>query len=272
MTKLFKYLRIFFLAGGPLILDYFRYILPMSRHPERYDLLKRYNAVRKTIVMVLSRLKLDIRHTPLTHTRDNPKLYICNHVGALDPLVMIATSAEPLTFVGKKEAKKIPVVGRIIKILDGAFLDRDDPFQAVRCFQTVKKKMAEGWSYCVFPEGTREKGEQLGHLLPFHAGSFKIGYMSKCPIVLCANYGSFHAFSNEAFRKRNLVQFKPVEELSYESYKDKKTVQVADYAMEKLSLPVLEMVQADLSFLRAKQYKEKCPKWWKELTYLEERE
>ena len=273
MTKLLKYLRIFFLVAPRLVFEYFRFILPMSRHPERYDIVRRYNAVRALIVKVLSRLRLDIR-TPeeFPHSRQNPHVYVCNHVGALDPLIFIAKSREPVTFVGKKEARKIPVVGRIIRILDGAFLDREDPFQAVRCFQTVKKKMAEGWSYCIFPEGTREKGEQLGHPLPFHPGSFKIGYMSKAPIVLSACFGSFHAFSSERGFRRNLVQISLAEVIPYEAYKDKKTVEVAAYAEEKLCLPILTLVQEDRSFTRAGLQKEKCPKWWKEITYLEEKE
>ena len=270
MAKLLKYLRIFFLVGPRLIVDYFAFILPMSRHPERYPMVKRYNAVRACIVRVLSRLRLDIRSSEFSHSRQHPCVYVCNHVGALDPLIFIAKSKEPVTFVGKKETRKIPVVGRMIRILDGAFLDREDPFQAVRCFQTVKKKMAEGWSYCIFPEGTREKGEQLGHPLPFHPGSFKIGYMAKCDIVLSACFGSFHAFSGAWGNRSNLVQIHSVEVIPYETYKEKKTVEVASYAEERLALPILTLVQEDKSYVRAGQNKGKCPKWWKSITYLEE--
>ena len=270
MAKLLKYLRIFFLAAPRLVFDYFHFILPMSRHPERYSLVKRYNAVRACIVRVLSHLRLDIRGTELKHTREKPSVYVCNHVGALDPLIFIATSIEPVTFVGKKEARSIPIVGRMIGILDGVFLDREDPFQAVRCFQTVKKRMAEGWSYCIFPEGTREKGEQLGHPLPFHPGSFKIGYMAKSDIVLTAGFGTFHAFSSEWGNRSNLVQIRVVETIPYDSYKDRKTVELASYAEEKLALPILTLVQEDKSYIRAGQNKGKCPKWWKKITYLEE--
>ncbi len=272
MAKLFKYLRIFFLVGWRVIVDYFRYILPMSRHPERYALTKRYNEVRSTIVAVLRHLKLDIRVPELRHTRQRPCVYVCNHVGALDPLIFIAQSEHPVTFVGKKEARKIPVVGRIIRILDGVFLDRDDPFQAVRCFQTVKKKMAEGWSYCIFPEGTREKGEHLGHPLPFHPGSFKIGYMAKSDIVLAATFGSFHAFSGEWGNRSSLVQIRIVETLAYEDYKDRKTVELASYTEEKLALPILTLVQEDKSYIRAGSNKRKGPKWWKNIKYTEEKE
>ncbi len=39
-----------------------------------------------------------------------------------------------------------------------------------------------GISICIFPEGTRNKGEELS-LLPFHNGSFKIAEKTGCPII-----------------------------------------------------------------------------------------
>ena len=39
-----------------------------------------------------------------------------------------------------------------------------------------------GVSICIFPEGTRNNGEELS-LLPFHNGSFKIAEKTGCPIV-----------------------------------------------------------------------------------------
>lgn len=262
MAKIWKYFRIFMLVGWRVVLDYFRYFLPMSRHPERYEVAVRYKAVRSTIVYVLRHLKLNVRVEKLPCDHSLPRLYVSNHVSALDPLLLITQSEEPLSFVAKKEARKIIVVGRVIRALDGIFLDRDDPFQAVRCFQTMKKKMAEGWSYCVYPEGTREKGEMLGHLLPFHPGSFKIGYMSKCPIVLVATYGSFHAFSNEYGNRSSLVQVREIEMLPYEKYKDVKTPVLASYTEEKLSTPLLALVQNDRAYIRSGENKTKAPKWW----------
>ena len=39
-----------------------------------------------------------------------------------------------------------------------------------------------GVSICIYPEGTRSKGEEL-QVLPFKEGSFKIATKSGCPIV-----------------------------------------------------------------------------------------
>ena len=48
--------------------------------------------------------------------------------------------------------------------------------------EDVYKRQKHGISICIFPEGTRNKGEELS-LLPFHNGSFKIAEKTGCPII-----------------------------------------------------------------------------------------
>ena len=42
--------------------------------------------------------------------------------------------------------------------------------------------MKNGISIFIFPEGTRNKGEELS-VLPFHDGSFKIAEKTGCPVI-----------------------------------------------------------------------------------------
>ena len=44
------------------------------------------------------------------------------------------------------------------------------------------EKLKNGVSICIFPEGTRNKGEE-GTLLSFKEGSFKMATKAGCPIV-----------------------------------------------------------------------------------------
>ena len=53
-----------------------------------------------------------------------------------------------------------------------------------------------GISICVFPEGTRNKGDSDLELLPFHEGSFKIAQKTGCPIVPIAINNSAEIFEN----------------------------------------------------------------------------
>ena len=62
------------------------------------------------------------------------------------------------------------------------FLDRENVREGLKTILTAIDQIKHGISIFIFPEGTRNKGEELS-LLPFHAGSFKIAEKSGCPIV-----------------------------------------------------------------------------------------
>lgn len=53
------------------------------------------------------------------------------------------------------------------------FLDREDPKQGMKTILQAIDYVKSGISICIFPEGTRNTGEELS-LLPFKEGSFKI--------------------------------------------------------------------------------------------------
>ena len=52
-----------------------------------------------------------------------------------------------------------------------------------------------GISICIFPEGTRNKGEELS-LLPFKEGAFKIATKTGCPIVPISMNNTAEIFEN----------------------------------------------------------------------------
>ena len=66
--------------------------------------------------------------------------------------------------------------------------------------------MKNGISVFIFPEGTRNKGDELS-LLPFHAGSFKIAEKSGCPIVPVALNNTINIFEGHLpyIRKTHVV-------------------------------------------------------------------
>ena len=62
------------------------------------------------------------------------------------------------------------------------FLDRDNMKEGLKTILQAIEYVKSGVSICIFPEGTRNTGEE-NSLLPFHAGSFKIAEKSGCAIV-----------------------------------------------------------------------------------------
>ena len=135
MFKLF----VFVLKAGPMILwNYFSWILPYSRHPEKYPLEVRYNRVRKLVLKLLKRLNVVIHAENEYLINDGKvKMFTPNHQSLMDPLFIVALSEKPITFIAKIEVKKQPFVGRVMRILEGELFDRDDLRQQL----TVLKKL-----------------------------------------------------------------------------------------------------------------------------------
>ena len=74
------------------------------------------------------------------------------------------------------------------------FLDRQDIKAGMKTILTAIDKVKSGISICIFPEGTRNKGENELEMLPFHEGSFKIATKAGCPIIPIAISNSAEIF------------------------------------------------------------------------------
>ena len=68
------------------------------------------------------------------------------------------------------------------------FIDRSDPRKALRTISDAGKRVTEGESIIIFPEGTRSKGEEIGE---FKAGAFKTAFKYDAPIQPFAIDGTY---------------------------------------------------------------------------------
>lgn len=62
------------------------------------------------------------------------------------------------------------------------FLDRENAKEGLKTILKAIEYVKNGISIFIFPEGTRNKGEELS-LLPFKDGAFRIATKTGCPIV-----------------------------------------------------------------------------------------
>ena len=86
------------------------------------------------------------------------------------------------------------------------FLNRSDAREGLKTILTAIEYVKKGISICIFPEGTRNDGEELS-MLPFKEGSFKIATKTGCPIVPVSINNSAEIFENHvpALRKTHVV-------------------------------------------------------------------
>lgn len=114
--------------------------------------------------------------------KDRAVLFVGNHRGFFDIVATYSRVVRPMGFVAKIELKKVPLLNIQMSNIHCAFLDRKDLKQGLQTILSCIQKVKDGISICIFPEGTRNTGEE-GTLLPFHEGSLKIADKAKCPIV-----------------------------------------------------------------------------------------
>ncbi|MGE2835093.1 HAD-IB family hydrolase [Mycobacterium sp. SMC-4] len=113
-------------------------------------------------------------------TAQRPAVFLFNHRNQADPLIAGRLVESGFTTVGKKELERDPIVGTIGKILDAAFIDREDPEKAVEGLRKVEDLARQGISILIAPEGTRLDTTEVG---PFKKGPFRIAMSVGIPIV-----------------------------------------------------------------------------------------
>src|SRR5246127_1739398 len=113
-------------------------------------------------------------------TAQRPAVFIFNHRNQVDPVIAGALVRDNWIGVGKKELEKDPIMGTLGKLLDGVFIDRDDPVAAVESLHTVEQRAQQGLSIVIAPEGTRVDTTEVG---PFKKGPFRMAMAVGIPIV-----------------------------------------------------------------------------------------
>jgi putative phosphoserine phosphatase/1-acylglycerol-3-phosphate O-acyltransferase len=111
---------------------------------------------------------------------ERPAVFIFNHRNQADPVISGALVRDNWVSVGKKELASDPIMGTLGKLLDTAFIDRDDAAAAVETLHEVEERAKKGLSVVMAPEGTRLDTTSVG---PFKKGAFRIAMTVGIPIV-----------------------------------------------------------------------------------------
>lgn len=113
-------------------------------------------------------------------TKQRPAVFIFNHRNQADPVIAGTLVSDNFTGVGKKELANDPLVGTLGKVMDTAFIDRDDPEKAIESLHKIEELARKGLSVLIAPEGTRLDTTEVG---PFKKGPFRIAMAAGIPIV-----------------------------------------------------------------------------------------
>lgn len=107
-------------------------------------------------------------------------MLVANHTSMLDIMLMLYVSRNPFVFVGKKELVKIPVFGFFYKRVC-IMVDREDTQSRTGVYRRAQKRLQQGLSICIFPEGGVPDEDIV--LDSFKDGAFKMAIAHKIPVV-----------------------------------------------------------------------------------------
>ena len=126
---------------------------------------------------------------------DEPVLFIGNHRSFFDILLTYSRCKRLTGYVAKKEMEKIPLLSTWMRYLYCLFLDRENVKEGLKTILQAIEYVNRGISICIFPEGTRNKGEELS-MLPFKDGAFKIATKTNCAIIPISMNNTSEIFEN----------------------------------------------------------------------------
>ena len=98
-------------------------------------------------------------------------MFVANHTSMIDIMLMLAIINKPFVFVGKKELSKFPLFGFFYK-RTCILVDRSNSRSKHGVFESAQKRINQGLSICIFPEGGVPYDESIV-LDSFKDGAFR---------------------------------------------------------------------------------------------------
>lgn len=124
-------------------------------------------------------------------------MLVANHTSMTDIMLMLVlVNNHPFVFVGKKELAQIPIFGFIYKRVS-ILVDRSNSKSRYQVFERAQKRIQQGLSICIFPEG----GVPEEHIVldEFKDGAFRIAIEHQLPIIPMVFYDNKKRFSYTFF-------------------------------------------------------------------------
>lgn len=127
---------------------------------------------------------------------DGPFMIYSNHQSFADicATLWLMKDHGPMGYVSKKEWSKYPILADVVEYSRSIYLVRNNPKEAVKALGEAKKILDQGFSLCIFPEGTRSQKHEMGE---FKAGAFKFAEKAKVPILPVTIDGTYHFFEED---------------------------------------------------------------------------
>ena len=109
-----------------------------------------------------------------------PAVFLVNHRTTYDGAIAMRVLRKDFTAVAKAEYGKNPIGSVVGKLMDVAWVERENKTAALAALKPIEELASKGLSVLIAPEGTRTIAREVG---PFKKGAFRIAMAAGLPIV-----------------------------------------------------------------------------------------
>lgn len=212
----------------PLIICSSFWIKLYNFKKDKISRIKAYRKIKKLLDKVAKKIGVEYvidgkENLPL----EQSYLLVPNHQSMLDPFIFFHLFDDPVSFVCKKEVKKMPLVSDIVEITGGKYLERDNLKQEIKVMRSISKDMENrNVRYVLFPEGTRTKDENY-QMNEFKPGALKFPMNAGVKIVPVCLHGTSKVFDKKFKQKKYQIHVSILPPVTKEEYQKMNTNSLA---------------------------------------------
>jgi len=219
----------YFLSGCLLLTSIANLVLPflpLSMKVKKKVFHRLLSSFCKSQVYIMGNVQKEIINTT-GEAFAKPAIIICNHTSFLDILLTLMLSPK-IVLVTNDWVWNSPIFGKVVKY--AGFFPASKGIMAG--IDDLKKRIEEGFSIVIFPEGTRSKDGKIGR---FHKGAFYLAEQLQVDILPILIHGAADTIAKNDFMLKNgrltlkmLPRISPDNERFGNTYQEK-TKHIAPY-------------------------------------------
>ncbi|MDO8502383.1 MAG: lysophospholipid acyltransferase family protein [Gemmatimonadaceae bacterium] len=179
-----------FIIGGACIVASLLHV--QDRAGSAYDVLPR---LWSKVVLTMTGVRVVVHH-PERAGDGRPHIFVANHMSWYD-VPALACFLPRAKFIAKAELFSLPVFGPAMRAVGMVPIERQNRKAAFGAYDEAARRIRDGNSVIVFPEGTRGFDYPLR---PFKKGPFVLAIAAGAPVVPVLIHGS-----REVIAKRSLL-------------------------------------------------------------------
>lgn len=211
----------------------------IKKHKEEIPFDQRVDWTRRLLKKATKRARVNLTITGTEYLpQEGGYLVTPNHQGLFDILALFDSIDRPFKIILKQELTKVILLKDVVEFMDYPSIDRSNLRASMKLMRHVKQELSEGIPYVVFPEGTRSK--KGNELLEFKGGSFKPAMDAQVPIVPCVMVDCFKVLDSNSIKRVDCgIHYLPP--ITYEEYKDMRSVDIANLVQERIQNKINEI-------------------------------